>query len=125
MAEYAYGILGDSQPKEIVDAAQLLCQQKKTGEIPTVVKAAEHFLAKQEKRQLSEATMRDYQRLVKVLAAEFPTQKLSDIYTKAVIQFYSGRHNSHCNGVPWVRRQRRSTTHRVLAGRAARLVGGL
>jgi len=27
MAEYAYGILGDSQPKEIVDAAQLLCQQ--------------------------------------------------------------------------------------------------
>lgn len=30
MAEYAYGILGDSQPKEIVDAAQLLCQQKKT-----------------------------------------------------------------------------------------------
>lgn len=125
MAEYAYGILGDAQPKEIVDAAQLLCQQKKTAEVPTVVKAAEHFLAKQEKRQLSEATMRDYHRLVKFLAAEFPTQKLSDltsqglhdfierpsylagkrsryIYTKAFIQFCAGKHNSLCNGSPWI-----------------------
>ena len=34
MAEYAYGILGESQPKEIVEAAQLLCQQKLKEQTP-------------------------------------------------------------------------------------------
>jgi hypothetical protein len=125
MAEYAYGILGDAQPKEIVDAAQLLCQQKKSANVPTVIEAAQLFLEKQAKRQLSDFTMRDYHRLVRHLTAEFPAQRLSDltsseltrfieeadhivkqrsryIYLKAFIQFCGGKHNSHCNGVPWL-----------------------
>lgn len=125
MAEYAYGILGEAQPKEIVDAAQLLCQQKLKEQTPLVTEATALFLAKQEKRQLSEFTMRDYRRIVKQLNEEFPTQRLSEltsadltrfieqsnhlvgkrsryIYVKAFIQFCSGKHNSHCNGTAWV-----------------------
>lgn len=125
MAEYAYGILGEAHPKEIVDAAQLLCQQKKAAVVPTVVAAAKLFFEKQEQRQLSEATMRDYRRLMRFIEKEFGEQRLSEltsqslcrfierpsylagkrsryIYTKAFIQFCAGKHNSHCNGTPWV-----------------------
>ncbi len=125
MAECAYGILGEAQPAEIVDAAQLLCQQKKKQQVPTVIEAVNHFYEKQSKRQLSEFTMRDYERLVKHLTAEFPTQRLSDltshdlsrfieqptylagkrsryIYVKAFVQFCAGKHNHSCNGTPWI-----------------------
>jgi len=125
MAEYAYGILGETHPKELVDAAQLHCQQKLKRQAPTVIAALQLFYAKQEKRQLSEFTMRDYQRLVKHLSAEFPTQHLGEltaadlnrfieqptylagkrsryIYVKAFIQFCAGKHNHHCNGQPWL-----------------------
>lgn len=125
MAEYAYGILGEAQPKEIVDAAQLLCQRKIREKAPTVREAAKLFIEKQLKRQLSAFTMRDYRRLVKHLTAEFPTQRLGDltsadlhrfieqpthivgkrsryIYVKAFVQFCAGKHNPHCNGTPWM-----------------------
>ena len=125
MAEYAYGILGEAQPKEIVDAAQLLCQHKKKQQAPTVIDAANLFYEKQSKRQLSEFTMRDYERLVKHLTQEFPTQRLSEltshdlsrfieqptylagkrsryIYVKAFVQFCAGKHNHYCNGTPWL-----------------------
>ena len=69
--------------------------------------------------------MRDYRRIVKLLDAEFPTQRLSEItsadltrfiekaghvvgkrsryiYLKAFIQFCAGKHNSHCNGSAWI-----------------------
>ena len=117
MAEFAYGVLGDVKPNELVDAANLLREQKLKLKVPTVIEAANHFLEKQEKRQLSDFTMRDYRRLVRHLTAEFPTQRLSDItssdltrfiekadhivkqrsryiYLKAFIQFCGGKHNS-------------------------------
>lgn len=125
MAEFAYGLLGNAEPNELVDAANLLREQKLKLKVPTVIEAANHFLEKQEKRQLSDFTMRDYRRLVRHLTAEFPTQRLSDltssdltrfiekadhivkqrsryIYLKAFIQFCGGKHNSLCNGVPWL-----------------------
>jgi hypothetical protein len=126
MAEYAYGILGDSQPKEIVDAAQLLCQQKARGNVPSVSEAAELFLAKQQKRQLAPYTIRDYKRLAKWLKSFFGEQNLSSItseqvttfieqpknpvsqrsryiYLKSFLSFCSGKMNPHCHGHPWVK----------------------
>lgn len=126
MAEYAYGILGDSQPKEIVDAAQLLCQQKERGNVPTIADAADLFIAKQQKRQLAAYTIRDYGRLVKWLKATFGDRNLSTltpddvtafieepkhpvsqrsryIYLKSFLSFCGGKMNPHCNGHPWVK----------------------
>lgn len=125
MAEYAFGILGETPAKDIVDAAQLLCQQKVKQQTPMVAEAADLFYEKQSKRQLSEATLRDYRRLVKYLKNEFANKRVGEltsqditryieqpkhpasqrarfIYLQTFVNFCSGKRNAHCSDAPWI-----------------------
>jgi len=123
MAEYAFGILGESQPKEVVDAAQLLFQQKQRGNVSTASDAADLLLAEQQKRQLAVYITCDYGRLVKAHKRWFADRNFSTpacdeitsfiekpkhsvsqrtryIYLKSLLSFCSGEMNPHCEGNP-------------------------
>lgn len=125
MAEYAFGILGQTPAQEIVQAVQFFNDHKAKQQTPTISEAADLFYDRQSKRELSEFTLRDYRRLVTNLKLTFGTKRVAEltasdvtqfieavpypagkrarfIYLRAFLQFCSGKGNHHANGSSWL-----------------------
>ena len=87
MAEYAFGILGQTPAQEIVQAVQFFNDHKAKQQTPTISEAADLFYDRQSKRELSEFTLRDYRRLVTNLKLTFGTKRVAELTASDVTQF--------------------------------------
>jgi hypothetical protein len=129
-AEFSVGMMEQAQvsdPHQMMDAVETHIRVTQEAErVPPTAEACDLFIGKQEKRNLSGCTIRDYKRLTKALKATFGDRKLSTItsneitkfieekqhpvsqraryiYLKSFLCFCAGKKNPHCNGTPWVK----------------------
>ena len=129
-AEFSAGMLEQakvSDPHQMMTAVETHIRVKQEAErVPPTAEACDLFIAKQEKRNLSSCTIRDYKRLARDLKATFADRNLSTItsteitafieqkknpvsqrarfiYLKSFLCFCAGKRNPHCNGTPWVK----------------------
>ena len=117
----------DSTANVLVDGIDFFIKNFTDYAAPTVNECVELFLEKQNSRQLSEATMWDYNLLLKELLVDYGAERVSHlnakrckqfiekrkgttqqrarfIYLKAFMEFCAGKKNIHCEESPWLKR---------------------
>ena len=117
----------DSTANVLVEGIDFFIQNFTDYAAPTVKECVELFLDKQSSRQLSEATMWDYNLLLNELLEDYGTERVSHlnakrckkfiekrkgttqrrarfIYLKAFMEFCAGKKNIHCEETPWIKR---------------------
>lgn len=117
----------DTTANVLVDSVDFFIKNYTDYSAPTVNECVELFLEKQNSRHLSEATMWDYNLLLKELTKDFGKERVSHlnakrckkfiekrpsttqrraryIYLKAFMEFCAGKKNVYCDDSPWLKR---------------------
>ena len=117
----------DSTATKMLSAVDFFIQHYYEHEVPKVKDAVQMFLEKQEQRNLSEYTLRDYRNVLSLFVDEYAEARISmvkpmdckkfvqekvspnnrkhrQIYLKAFFEFCCGKNNPYCEDEAWLRK---------------------
>ena len=117
----------DSTATKLLSAVDFFIQHYYEHEVPKVKDAVQMFLEKQEQRNLSEYTLRDYRNVLSLFVDEYAEARISmikpmdckkfvqekvspnnrkhrQIYLKAFFEFCCGKNNPYCEDEAWLRK---------------------
>ena len=117
----------DSTATKMLSAVDFFIQHYYEHEVPKVKDAVQMFLEKQEQRNLSEYTLRDYRNVLSLFVDEYAKARISmikpmdckkfvqekvspnnrkhrQIYLKAFFEFCCGKNNPYCEDEAWLRK---------------------